>query len=112
VKFVFPNGFGIFMHDTPARALFSRDRRAFSHGCIRLSEPRALAEYLLRDHADWPPARIGDVMLGGRETTVRLTEPRPVLIVYFTSWVDGEGRVNFREDLYGHDRRLADELFR
>lgn len=112
VKFVFPNNFGIYMHDTPARALFSRDQRAFSHGCIRLSEPRALAEYLLRDHDDWPPARIGDVMVGGRETVIALTEPRPVLIVYFTAWVDGEGRLNFRDDVYGHDRRLADELFR
>jgi L,D-transpeptidase YcbB len=112
VKFVFPNNFGIFMHDTPARALFSRDQRAFSHGCIRLSEPRALAEYLLRDHDDWPPERIGDVMLGGRETAVQLAEPRPVVIVYFTSWVDVEGRLNFRDDVYGHDRKLAGELFR
>lgn len=112
VKFVLPNHFGIFMHDTPARDLFARDQRAFSHGCIRLSEPRVLAEYLLRDHEDWPPARISEVMLGGRETAVRLAEPRPVLIVYFTSWVDREGRVNFRDDVYGHDRKLADELFR
>lgn len=112
VKFMFPNNYRIYMHDTPARDLFARDQRAFSHGCIRLSEPRALAEYLLRDHADWPPERIGAVMLGGRETTVQLAEPRPVLIVYFTSWVDVEGRVNFRDDVYGHDRKLAGELFR
>jgi len=112
VKFVFPNGFDIFMHDTPAQALFERDARAFSHGCIRLDEPKPLAEYLLRDAPEWSPERLEAVMLGEVETTVRVPTPRPVLVVYFTAWVDDEGRLNFRDDIYGHDRRLAAELFR
>jgi len=112
VKFLFPNRFDIYMHDTPARGLFALEKRAFSHGCIRLAKPRALAEYLLGDDPEWTPERIGTVMLGGRETTVQLRQPRPVLILYFTAWVDREGRLNFRDDVYGHDSRLADELFR
>ncbi len=112
VKFMFPNSYRIYMHDTPAQSLFEREQRAFSHGCIRLSEPRDLAEYLLRDNAEWPPERIEAAMLSGRETSVELTEPRPVLIVYFTSWVNSEGQLQFRDDVYGHDKRLAAELFR
>lgn len=111
-KFVFPNGFDIFMHDTPAQALFEQEKRAFSHGCIRLNEPRPLAEYLLHDAPEWSPERIEAVMLGEVETTVKVPTPRPVLVVYFTAWVDAEGRLNFRDDIYGHDRRLAAELFR
>lgn len=112
VKYMFPNSYRIYMHDTPARSLFAREQRAFSHGCIRLSEPRELAEYLLRDKPEWPPERIERTMMSGRETTVQLTEPRPVLIVYFTSWVSSEGQLQFRDDIYGHDERLAAELFR
>lgn len=112
VKFVFPNSFDIYMHDTPAKGLFEQDRRAFSHGCIRLGEARLLTEYLLRDARDWPGERIDAVMLGEVETTVRVPTPRPVLVVYFTAWVDAAGRLQFRDDIYGHDRRLAAELFR
>jgi len=112
VKFLFPNRFNIYMHDTPARGLFALEKRAFSHGCIRLAEPKKLADYLLQDDPEWTPERIGKVMLSGRETTVELRQPRPVLILYFTAWVDGEGQLNFRDDVYGHDRKLAEELFR
>jgi murein L,D-transpeptidase YcbB/YkuD len=102
VKFLFPNSFNIYMHDTPAQAAFGREARAFSHGCIRLSRPRELAEYLLRDDPDWTPERIGQAMHGGRETTVQLEEERPVMIWYFTAWVDGEGRLNPRLKPFGH----------
>lgn len=112
VKFLFPNSHYIYMHDTPERALFARDRRAFSHGCIRLAQPRALAEYLLRDAPAWPPERIREAMLGGVETMVPLTRRVPVMITYFTAWVDDAGRLNFRDDIYGHDQQLAAELFR
>ena len=112
VKFVFPNGFSIFMHDTPAKELFAREQRAFSHGCIRVSQPRELAEFLLRDDSNWPPERIAEGMLSERETPIRLTTPRPVWIVYFTAWVDDSGVLNLRDDVYGHDARLAQELFR
>ncbi len=112
VKFMFPNSYLIYMHDTPSQANFARDQRAFSHGCIRLSEPRKLAEYLLRNDPAWPAARIREVMLSGTETAVQLTDARPVLIEYFTSWVDRAGQLHFRDDVYGHDQRLATELFR
>jgi len=111
VKFIFPNSYSIYMHDTPSVRLFEAERRAFSHGCIRLSRPRELAEYLLRDDPVWPPDRIEQAMNGGREIFVPLAEKRPVVIVYFTAWVDTEGRLNFRDDVYGHDERLASELF-
>ena len=111
VKFLFPNSFSIYMHDTPAKSLFAREQRAFSHGCIRLSRPRELAEYLLRDDASWSTTRIAEGMLSGRETPIRLTTPRPVWLVYFTAWVDADGILNLRDDLYGHDARLARELF-
>lgn len=112
VKFLFPNSYSIYMHDTPARQFFARDQRAFSHGCIRLEEPRVLAEYLLRDDPAWTRQRITEAMLSGRETFVQLRERPPVMLVYFTAWVTSDGLLNFREDLYGHDRQLAAELFR
>jgi murein L,D-transpeptidase YcbB/YkuD len=111
VKFLFPNSYNIYMHDTPSQGAFALEQRAFSHGCIRLSRPQELAEYLLRDDADWPAGRIRESMYSGRETTLQLQERRPVRIGYFTSWVDGAGRLNFRADVYGHDGRLARELF-
>lgn len=111
VKFLFPNSYHIYMHDTPARQFFGRDQRAFSHGCIRLADPRWLAEYLLRADTTWTRERIAQAMASGRETFVRLTERPPVWLVYFTAWEDQDGRLNFRDDIYGHDRRLAAELF-
>ena len=112
VKFMVPNSYSIYMHDTPSQGAFALEQRAFSHGCIRLSRPQELAEYLLRDDPDWTPERIRQAMYSGRETTVQMKEKRPVRISYFTAWVDGEGLLNFREDVYGHDERLARELFR
>ncbi|MHB1192202.1 MAG: L,D-transpeptidase family protein [Longimicrobiales bacterium] len=111
VKFLFPNSYSIYMHDTPSQGAFALEKRAFSHGCIRLSRPQELAEYLLRDDPEWTAERIHQAMFGGRETTVRLKERRPVRIGYFTAWVDGEGQLNFRDDVYGRDEKLARELF-
>jgi murein L,D-transpeptidase YcbB/YkuD len=111
VKFSFPNRFGIFMHDTPSRGLFAREQRAFSHGCIRLAEPQALAAYLLRSDTTWTAARMRAAMARPVEQVVPLRTPVPVFLVYFTAWVDGDGRLNFRDDVYGHDARLAAELF-
>lgn len=111
VKFLFPNSYSIYLHDTPAKTFFQREQRAFSNGCIRISRPRELAGFLLHNDPDWPPDRIDAAMQGGRETFVRLKERRPVTIGYFTAWVDSEGRLNFREDVYGHDARLTAELF-
>lgn len=111
VKFLFPNSYSIYLHDTPSKSLFSREQRAFSHGCIRVSKPRDLAEYLLRNDSTWTPEKIGKAMMSGKETFVKLKERRPVTIGYFTAWEDAEGRLQFREDVYGLDQRLADELF-
>jgi murein L,D-transpeptidase YcbB/YkuD len=111
VKFLFPNSYSIYLHDTPSKSHFSREQRAFSHGCIRVSKPRDLAEYLLRNDSTWTSEKIGKAMMSGKETFVKLKERRPVTIGYFTAWEDAEGRLQFREDVYGLDQRLADELF-
>lgn len=111
VKFLFPNSYSIYMHDTPSQGAFALERRAFSHGCIRLSRPGELAEYLLRGEPEWTAERIRQAMFSGRETTVPLKERRPVMIGYFTAWVDGEGHLNFRDDVYGLDERMAKDLF-
>ncbi|WP_066405657.1 L,D-transpeptidase family protein [Flavisolibacter tropicus] len=107
VKFVFPNDHNIYFHDTPAKSLFNMRRRAYSHGCIRLAEPEKLAQYLLRDTPGWTPERIDIAMNSGSEQTVNLSVPVEVAITYFTAWVDNEGAVNFREDIYGHDKVSA-----
>ena len=111
VKFLFPNSYSIYLHDTPAKSFFQREQRAFSNGCIRISKPRELAEFLLRNDPDWSTERIATTMRGGRETFIRLKEKRPVAITYFTAWVDEQDQLNFREDVYGHDERLKQELF-
>lgn len=112
VKFLFPNVYSIYLHDTPSKGGFARDRRAFSHGCIRLSQPKRLAEYLLRNDSTWTEERIDKAMFGGKEITVVLPrdQRKPVFIAYFTAWVDA-GVLNFRDDVYGNDARLAEELF-
>lgn len=111
VKFLFPNSYNIYLHDTPSRSLFDRDQRAFSHGCIRLHEPKRLAEYLLRNDPKWDSASIDKAMKAGKEQYVTLKQTVPVYIGYFTAWVDLEGRLNFRDDVYGHDKKMAEHLF-
>ncbi|MCB0790526.1 MAG: L,D-transpeptidase family protein [Flavobacteriales bacterium] len=111
VKFLFPNSYNIYFHDTPSKGAFARETRAVSHGCIRLSEPKRLAEYLLRGDTTWTPNKIEAAMHKGRETTVVLPKKVPVLIGYFTAWVDEKGALNFRNDVYRHDEQLAEELF-
>lgn len=111
VKFLFPNSYNIYLHDTPAKSLFNETSRAFSHGCIRLAEPRKLALYLLEGNKDWPVEKIDKTMKGGKETWVTLPQTIPVFIGYFTAWVDSEGLLNFRDDIYGHDKKMAEQLF-
>jgi L,D-transpeptidase YcbB len=105
VKFMLPNKYDVYIHDTPAEALFSRLGRAFSHGCVRVEEPLELAKYVLRDQARWTPEAIETAMHGGTETHVKLREPIPVHILYFTSWVDTKGGLHFRDDVYGYDAK-------
>lgn len=111
VKFIFPNRFNIYFHDTPAKQLFGKQKRAFSHGCIRLEKPFSLADYLLRDKEKWTDESINEAMNSGEEKWVSLEKPVPVFITYFTSWADGDGLVYFIEDVYGHDERMAQHLF-
>lgn len=110
VKFLFPNTHNIYLHDTPSKSLFKEDKRAFSHGCIRLSEPKKLAQYLLRDDSSWTDAKITAAMNKGSEQFVTLKKPVPVFIAYFTSWVDRKGNLNFRNDIYKRDGRLVDMI--
>jgi L,D-transpeptidase YcbB len=112
VKFLFPNSFNIYFHDTPSKSLFSRDKRAFSHGCIRVSDPEGLANYVLRKQPEWTPGKINEAMNAGVEKHVRVKDPIPVIITYYTAWVDSRGRVNFREDIYGHDKKIVGKMFR
>ena len=111
VKFIFPNSYNIYFHDTPAKSLFRKEKRAFSHGCIRLSSPRKLAEYLLRNQPEWTEEKITEAMNASKEKWVSLKEPIPVVITYFTSWISRDGLLNFREDVYGHDAKMAERLF-
>lgn len=111
VKFLFPNSFNIYFHDTPAKSLFSRDKRAYSHGCIRLSEPEKMAQYLLRDDPSWTSDKIFEAMSSDKEKQVKLKKNVPVIITYYTAWVDEEGLLNFRDDIYGHDRKLIKKMF-
>jgi murein L,D-transpeptidase YcbB/YkuD len=111
VKFLFPNSFNIYFHDTPAKSLFEKDKRAYSHGCIRLAEPEKMANYLLRNNPEWTPERISEAMNSGTEKFVKLKDPVPVVITYYTAWVDEQGRLNFRDDIYQHDSKLARKMF-
>jgi len=111
VKFLFPNAYDIYFHDTPSKSLFSRDQRAFSHGCIRLEEPAKLANYLLEKETEWNSDKIADAMNSSEEKWVKLSKPVPVLITYYTSWVDEAGRLHFRDDIYDHDKEQEKRLF-
>jgi len=111
VKFIFPNSFNMYFHDTPSKSLFGRDKRAFSHGCIRLSEPQKMAEWLLRNDPDWTTEKIVSAMNQTSEKGVRLKEAVPVFIIYYTAWVDDAGQLNFRDDVYQHDSELMEKMF-
>ncbi len=111
VKLMFPNEHNVYLHDSPARSLFSRNVRAFSHGCIRLARPLDLADQVLRAGgvSGWNRDRIDQVIALGKNTVVSLQNPLPVHITYMTAWVDGDF-VNFRPDIYGHDAKLLAAL--
>ncbi len=111
VKFIFPNSFNMYFHDTPAKSLFGQDKRAFSHGCVRLSEPQKMAEWLLRNDPAWPKEKIISAMNQTHETAVKLKEAIPVFIIYYTAWVDENGLLNFRDDVYEHDKELMQKMF-
>lgn len=106
VKFLFPNSNNIYLHDTPAKSLFERENRAFSHGCVRVAKPKELAIELLKGDASWTPERIDKAMLAGKENWYTLKKKVPVYIGYFTAWVDRNGNLNFYDDVYQRDESL------
>lgn len=110
VKFIFPNNFDVYLHDTNATKLFDRIERGLSHGCVRVEEPHKLAQYVLRDQPEWTPETIEAAMRSGQEKHVKVSTPIPVFIVYKTAWVH-DGGVRFLKDLYGHDAAQAAQLF-
>ncbi len=111
VKFLFPNSHNIYLHDSPAKNLFGESSRAFSHGCIRLAEPEKMAVYLLKDDPKWNAEKIHKAMHSSKEQYVTLKDPVPVYIAYLTAWVDNNGKLNFRKDIYNRDQRLGGYAF-
>jgi L,D-transpeptidase YcbB len=105
IKFMFPNRQSVYIHDTPGKSLFNRSLRVFSSGCVRVEEPLALARYLLMDQ-HWSRRRLVMAVASRQSRTIILQSPIPVYLVYFTTWSDAAGDVQFRNDIYGHDRRL------
>jgi murein L,D-transpeptidase YcbB/YkuD len=108
VKFIFPNHFNVYLHDTPGDTLFFRETRALSHGCIRVEQPVQLAQYVLGDRPDWTDPRIRAAMRANKEETVNLKDPLPVHIGYWTAWVEPDGKtVTYTDDPYGIDPKHA-----
>jgi murein L,D-transpeptidase YcbB/YkuD len=103
VKFVLSNDMSVYLHDTPATDLFARPRRAFSHGCVRVCDPQALAEFALQDETDWPPERIESMLEGEQSVHVKLHVPIRVYIVYGTALALENGEVRFYDDVYRLD---------
>jgi len=103
---MFPNQFNVYLHDTPADSLFARATRSYSHGCVRLEQPVELAKYVLKDQPSWDAAAIEAAMHAGTEKHVKLKDPIPVYLGYWTARVRPDGMVQFRQDVYGTDGRL------
>ncbi|MET0760164.1 MAG: L,D-transpeptidase family protein [Flavobacterium sp.] len=112
VKFLFPNNNAIYLHDTPSKDLFKQEKRAFSHGCIRVAKPVELANLILRDDPKWTPEKIDEAMNRGVESWYPLKNKIPVYIGYFTAWVDDDGTIHFYDDVYKRDASLASLLFK
>ena len=110
VKFMFPNAYHVYLHDTPSQHLFGEQQRTFSSGCIRIARPLELAVYLLEGQQGWDRERIEKEMAGSKPYSVRLKRPVPVHILYRTAWVDAQGRLQFRNDVYQRDAKLQAAL--
>jgi L,D-transpeptidase YcbB len=110
LKFMFPNSYDVYLHDTPSKSLFSRNVRAFSHGCIRIENPIGLAEYLLRDDPRWTRDKLIAAMAKDTEQVVHIPQPLNVHLLYLTAWVDEDGVLQFRNDIYGRDKSLDEAL--
>lgn len=106
VKFMFPNKYSVYLHDTPTKSLFSKAMRPYSSGCIRIEKPVDLARYLLKDKSEWTEQKIKSAMGRGQQQFVNLDEHVPVYLVYYTAWVDEKGKTQFRKDIYNYDKPI------
>ncbi len=107
VKFMFPNPYSVYLHDTPSKSLFEKSERALSSGCIRIENPFELATLLLEGQSNWEGAAIERAVAEGKTRTVTLARPVPVLLSYWTAWVDRTGVLQLRSDIYGRDAKVA-----
>lgn len=110
VKFMFPNQFNIYLHDTPSKRLFKKDARAFSHGCVRVQDPMELARVILAPQQSDPAPYIDGILNRRKERQVNLVDPLPVHLTYRTAWVEKDGTYQFRDDVYGRDARILAAL--
>jgi L,D-transpeptidase YcbB len=104
IKFMFPNTYNVYLHDTSDEVLFTRSSRAFSHGCVRVARPVDLAEHLLRNQTYWTRQRLLEVLNQGMQRRVQLSEPVPIHLIYQTAWMGTDDTVQFRNDIYGYDQ--------
>jgi len=111
VKFMFPNKFSVYLHDTPSKYLFSENQREFSSGCIRIEKPFELAKYLLKDNKDFESAKIDEILLEQKNELIYLKRKMPIYIQYITAWVDESDDLNFRRDIYNRDKMLKNLYF-
>ncbi len=109
IKFMFPNNFSVYLHDTSSRSLFTKDKRAFSHGCVRVDNPYKFAEIVMGAENGWTADRV-ESMVGGNEQRIDLKEKIPVHIAYFTAYVDDDGELKLLDDIYGYDRKVISAL--
>lgn len=109
IKFLFPNPYAVYLHDTPSKSFFQRDYRALSHGCMRVQNPWDFAANLLRDDPNVSVSKLKS-LVGGKETAVPLTHKIPVNITYFTAWIDDSGTLQLRNDVYGHDKHMKEMM--
>jgi len=111
VKFIFPNNHRVYLHDTPSRNLFSRNYRAFSHGCVRVENPLEFAKVLLSDTENWTNEKFDYFAKRKKTKTIKFEKPIPIHITYMTAWADEQGIINFRPDIYKRDSQIADNLY-
>ena len=109
IKFMFPNNFSVYLHDTSSRNLFTSERRAFSHGCVRVDAPYKFAEIVMGAENGWTEDKVR-AAIGGRERRVNLMQKLPVHIAYFTAYVDETGELQLFDDIYGYDQRVLGAL--
>jgi len=107
VKFMFPNKYRIYLHDTPQKKLFKSYVRTFSSGCIRVSQPFTLANKILEKEESWSGEKVESFLNDGETKVIRVSQPLPVYLMYWTAWVDESGKVNFRNDVYQRNRQIA-----